>query len=187
MTRPTAVNIHRTNPPDWFKQADFGIIIHWGPYSVPAYAPVNIPDYGTLIKTKSLGYLFEHQPYAEWYGNSMLLPNSPVAAYHRTHYGNTSYADFAKTFKQTAQNVDVQAWAAAFANAGAKYVVIVTKHHDGFVMFDPHTNNPYEPDYHLNFDFVGELAQAVRAHGMRFGTYYSSLLDWTFPHLPIKD
>lgn len=85
MTRPSAVNIHRTNPPDWFKQADFGIIIHWGPYSVPAYAPVNIPDYGTLIKTKSLGYLFEHQPYAEWYGNSMLLPNSPVAAYHRTH------------------------------------------------------------------------------------------------------
>ena len=187
MTKPSAVNIHRTNPPDWFKQADFGIIIHWGPYSVPAYAPVNIPDYGTLIKTKSLGYLFEHQPYAEWYGNSMLLPNSPVAAYHRTHYGNTSYADFAKTFKQTAQNVDVQAWAEAFANAGAKYVVIVTKHHDGFVMFDPHTKNPYEPDYHLNFDFVGELAQAVRAHGMRFGTYYSSLLDWTFPHLPIKD
>ena len=138
MTKPSAVNIHRTNPPDWFKQADFGIIIHWGPYSVPAYAPVNIPDYGTLIKTKSLGYLFEHQPYAEWYGNSMLLPNSPVAAYHRTHYGNTSYADFAKTFKQTAQNVDVQAWAEAFANAGAKYVVIVTKHHDGFVMFDPH-------------------------------------------------
>lgn len=96
MTKPSAVNIHRTNPPDWFKQADFGIIIHWGPYSVPAYAPVNIPDYGTLIKTKSLGYLFEHQPYAEWYGNSMLLPSSPVAAYHRTHYGNTSYADFAK-------------------------------------------------------------------------------------------
>lgn len=42
MTKPSAVNIHRTNPPDWFKQADFGIIIHWGPYSVPAYAPVNI-------------------------------------------------------------------------------------------------------------------------------------------------
>ena len=197
MTKPSAVNIHRTNPPDWFKQADFGIIIHWGPYSVPAYAPVNIPDYGTLIKTKSLGYLFEHQPYAEWYGNSMLLPNSPVAAYHRTHYGNTSYADFAKTFKQTAQNVDVQAWATAFANAGAKYVVIVTKHHDGFAMFDTQ-----ESDYKITSsktpfsknpkaDVTKEIFNTFRKEGFKIGAYFSKpdwhSDDYWWSYFPPKD
>ena len=187
MVKPSPVNIHRDDPPAWFKQADFGIMIHWGLYSVPAFAPTNVPDYDTFIKSKPLKFFFANQPYAEWYANSILFPDSPAARYHREHYGNAPYSDFAKTFKQSAQQVDVDAWADAFANAGAKYVVIVTKHHDGFVLYDTDVANPYQPDYHLDFDFVGQLAQAVRARGMHFGTYYSSLLDWTFPHVPIAD
>ncbi|MFD1432662.1 alpha-L-fucosidase [Lacticaseibacillus yichunensis] len=173
------VNRHRGQAPTWFEQADFGIFIHWGLYSVPAYAPAPITGPG---KHPTLRRQFEYQPYAEWYANSMLFENGPTGQYHRAHYGNAPYADFAQSFKETAKNVDVEAWADAFAAAHAKYVVVVTKHHDGFVMYDTEVRNPHQPDYHLGFDFVGELAKAVRARGMRFGVYYSSLLDWTFKH-----
>lgn len=182
----TNVNIHRADPPAWFKAADFGIFIHWGVYSVPAYAPVDREDFGELINTKSLKYLYTYSPYAEWYANSMLLKNSPTYAYHRAHYGNAPYTAFAPQFKASATHVDLDDWCARFAAAGAKYIVVVTKHHDGFVMYDTTVTNPYQPDYHLDWDYVGELAAAARRHGLRFGVYYSSLLDWTFAHHPIQ-
>ncbi|WP_461215798.1 alpha-L-fucosidase [Lacticaseibacillus sp. GG6-2] len=173
----TQVNIHRTQAPSWFEAADFGIFIHWGLYSVPAFAPK--PAAG---KHPTLYEQFKHQPYAEWYANSMLFPTGPTGRYHREHYGNASYTDFARKFGEQARQVDVDAWANAFAAAHAKYVVVVTKHHDGFVMYDTQVQNPHAPGYHLDFDFIGQLAMAVRARGMRFGVYYSSLLDWTFKH-----
>ncbi|ERL66064.1 alpha-L-fucosidase [Schleiferilactobacillus shenzhenensis] len=181
------VNIHRQDPPQWFKDAGFGIFIHWGVYSVPAYAPVDVEDFGTIMKEKSMKYLYENQPYAEWYGNSMKIPGSPAYKYHHEHYGDhTPYTSFAKSFQQTSQAVDVEKWADMFAAAGAKYVVVVTKHHDGFVMYPTEVNNPNIADYHLNFDYVGQLAEAVRKRGMHFGVYYSSLLDWTFTTKPIE-
>lgn len=173
------INIHRHQAPAWFEAADFGIFIHWGLYSVPAFAPKPVTGPG---KHPTLYEQFKHQPYAEWYANSMLFPTGPTGQYHREHYGTAPYAAFADTFKQTARQVNVDAWADAFAAAHAKYVVVVTKHHDGFVMYDTQVPNPHQPDYHLGFDFVGALAKAVRARGMRFGVYYSSLLDWTFKH-----
>lgn len=181
------VNIHRQNPPAWFKAADFGIFIHWGVYSVPAFAPVESEDFDTIKKHHSIKYMYKHTPYAEWYANSLKIPGSPVAQYHHAHYGDhTPYTSFAKSFQHTAQQVDVEKWADMFAQAGAKYVVVVTKHHDGFVMYDTQIANPNVTDYHLNFDFVGQLAAAVRKRGMRFGVYYSSLLDWTFTKKPIQ-
>ena len=78
MVKPSPVNIHRDDPPAWFKQADFGIMIHWGLYSVPAFAPTNVPDYDTFIKSKPLKFFFANQPYAEWYANSILFPDSPA-------------------------------------------------------------------------------------------------------------
>lgn len=178
------VNIHRQNPPDWFKAADFGIFIHWGTYSVPAFAPTDREDFGAM-RNKSQRYLFTYSPYAEWYANGMRIPDSPTAAYHRKHYGKRPYSNFAADFKKSAKSVDPEEWAHRFAAAGAKYVVVVTKHHEGFVMYDTHVTNPVAPDYHLDWDFVGDLAKAVRKNGMRFGVYYSSLLDWTFRHEPI--
>ncbi len=177
------INIHRNHAPEWFKKADFGIFIHWGLYSVPAFAPAPITK---VKKHANLYQQFKHQPYAEWYANTMMFKNGPTAQFHRANYGDAPYSAFAQTFKAQAKNVDVDAWAEQFAAAGAKYVVVVTKHHDGFVMYDTAIENPNIPDYHLDFDFVGQLAQAVRAHGMRFGVYYSSLLDWTFKHERIQ-
>ncbi|WDF81719.1 alpha-L-fucosidase [Lacticaseibacillus pabuli] len=170
------VNRHREQAPSWFQQADFGIFIHWGLYSVPAYAPAPERKHHTFYTN------FKYQPYAEWYANSMLFPTGPTGKYHQEHYGNMPYEDFALTFRQQARQVDVDAWADKFAAAHAKYVVVVTKHHDGFVMYDTKVQNPVHPGYNLDFDFIGMLAKAVRARGMRFGVYYSSLLDWSFRH-----
>lgn len=178
-------NIHRHNPPEWFKKSDFGIFIHWGLYSVPAFAPAETEDFAAILRTKSPGYLFANQPYAEWYKNSMMIKDSPVYRFHKDHYGDMSYEEFARTFKQTAKNVDVEEWTSLFSAAGAKYVVVVTKHHDGFVMYNTRHKNPRVDGFNLDFDFVGDLAQACRARGMRFGVYYSSLLDWTFTGKPI--
>lgn len=181
------VNIHRNNLPEWFLNAHLGIFIHWGLYSVPAYAPVEVKDFHSINQEESADYLFKNQPYAEWYKNSMMIPGSPVAKYHQEHYGNQPYENFAKEFKETAREVDVEKWADSFVKAGAKYVVIVTKHHDGFVLYDTKVVNPYRKDYHLDFDFVGDLAQACRKRGLKFGVYYSSLLDWTFTKKPVTD
>lgn len=174
--------------PDWFKQADLGIFIHWGVYSVPAYAPIESADFDTISRDEDDTYLFKHSPYAEWYANSLQVPGSDVAAFHQQHYANQTYEqDFANEFKQAAHHVDPQQWVTSFKQAGAKYVVLVTKHHDGFQLFDSHVRNPYAPDYHLDFDFVGQLADACRLQGLKFGVYYSSLLDWTFTKKPIQN
>ncbi|HPK34553.1 MAG TPA: alpha-L-fucosidase [Oscillospiraceae bacterium] len=189
MTREAAsmetVNIHRQNPPQWFKDADFGIFIHWGPSSVPAFAPVDVDDYAKLMREKPPEYMFQNNPYADWYQNSMRIKGSPAAAYHKEHFGDQPYTAFAEEFKKRAKTVDVEQWADLFQQAGAKYVVVVSKHHDGFVLFDTKVENPKIPGYHLDFDHVGNLAAACRKRGMRFGVYYSSLLDWTFTKKPI--
>jgi alpha-L-fucosidase len=74
-----------------------------------------------------------------------------------------------------------------FDIAGAKYVVPVTKHHDGFLMWKSDHPNPHREHWMAERDHIGELALAVRAKGMRFGLYYSGGLDWTFQPPPIAD
>ena len=177
------VNIHRNQAPAWFDAADFGIFIHWGLYSVPAFAPAPITGPG---KHPSQYQQWRNHAYAEWYANSMRFKTGPTGRYHQAHYGNRPYAAFANDFQRSARQVDVEAWADTFAAAHAKYVVVVTKHHDGFVLYDTKVPNPRRPGYNLDFDFVGQLAKAVRARGMRFGVYYSSLLDWTFKHQRVQ-
>ena len=78
-------------------------------------------------------------------------------------------------------------WADLFARAGARYVVLVTKHHDGVLLWPSAHRNPHKQGWQSERDIVGELAAAVRDRGMRFGTYYSGGLDWTFGGLPITD
>lgn len=186
MSIESAVNIHRANPPQWFQDADLGIFIHWTPSSVPAYAPTNLGDFGEMVREHDLAYIFRNQPYAEWYLNSLKIPGSPVQLHHQEKYGDQSYQAFAEEFRKRAVNVDVNHWADMFAIAGAKYVVLVTKHHDGFLLFNSRHPNPRIPGYQLDFDLVGDLAKACRERGMRFGTYYSSLLDWSFYHKPLQ-
>jgi alpha-L-fucosidase len=171
--------------PAWFAEAGFGIFIHWGIYAVPAFAPR-----GRAIHDLMRDHYDDmnvYVPYAEWYENAARLKGSATALHHKQHYGDRPYADFRPAFDDAARAFDAGAWADLFAKAGARYVVFVTKHHDGYCLWPTQVENPWRPGWHTKRDFVGELAEAVRAHGMRFGLYYSGGLDWTARPEPIAN
>ena len=171
--------------PEWYARAGFGIFIHWGIFSVPAFAPR-----GQAIHELMRDHYDDmnaYLPYAEWYENALRLPGSATATYHREHYGARSYASLREDFDTAAENFDADVWADLFQQAGARYVVFVTKHHDGYCLWPTNVENPWRPGWHSKRDFVGELATAVRARNMRFGLYYSGGLDWTARPLPIAN
>jgi alpha-L-fucosidase len=129
-------------------------------------------------------------PYAEWYLNSMRIEGSPTQAYHREHYGaDYDYYSFAPIFDKEIQKWDPDAWAKTLRDAGAKYVVLTTKHHDGFTLWPSSTPNPTlaADRQHASRDLVGELTTAVRKQGLRMGLYYSGGYDWTFVPGPIRE
>jgi alpha-L-fucosidase len=163
--------------PEWYAEPQFGVFIHWGIFSLPAFAPAGRSI--TALFETDYDTAFVDGPYAEWYDNALRDPSSPTSAHHRQHYGDAPYADFRAPFEAAAQAFDAAAWADLFAAAGATYVVFVTKHHDGFCLWPTEVANPWRPGWNSQRDFVGELAEAVRARGMRFGLYYSGGLDWT--------
>lgn len=167
--------------PQWFEDAKLGIFIHWGPASVPAFA------YGPPLQPGELEEVMfgdsprKEMPYAEWYLNAMNYPDSETSRHHAANYGDAPYTDFKPVYEQRVnEGWDPNAWADLFYKSGAKYVVLVTKHHDGYTLWPSDVTNPNRENWGSPRDMVGELAAAVRARGMRFGTYYSTGLDWTF-------
>ena len=170
--------------PEWYDDAKFGIFIHWGPYAVPCFAPVD-DDMGELIRAGDWAAVFRQSPYTEWYLNSVALEGSTTNIRHPQVYGDRGYDGFVAEFVERSRGVDLDAWADLFAFAGARYVVPVTKHHDGFLMWDSATPNPHRDGWMSPRDVVGGLAAAVRSRGLRFGTYYSGGIDWTFVPPPM--
>jgi alpha-L-fucosidase len=169
--------------PTWFSEGKLGIFIHWGIFSVPAFAPR-----GQTITELMLARpddAWGHLPYTEWYLNSLQFPESEVSRVHREVHGGRSYDSFRAEFDEVSQAFDATDWARLFADAGARYTVFVTKHHDGYCLWPSAVENPHRANWHSQRDFVGELATAVRAEGLTFGTYYSGGMDWTFRHIPI--
>tara|TARA_B110000503_G_scaffold13903_2_gene19001 strand:- start:2644 stop:4149 length:1506 start_codon:yes stop_codon:yes gene_type:complete len=167
--------------PQWFEDAKLGVFIHWGPASVPAFAYGGPLAPGELDEVMFGDSPRKELPYAEWYLNAMNYPDSETARHHAETYGNTPYADFKPIFEERVnEGWDPHAWADLFYQAGAKYVVLVTKHHDGYTLWPSAATNPNRDNWESPKDMVGELAAAVRARGMRFGTYYSTGLDWSF-------
>ncbi|MGP8252820.1 MAG: alpha-L-fucosidase [Terracidiphilus sp.] len=176
--QPNWESLDKRPTPAWYSDAKFGIIIHWGVYSVPGYAPV-LP--GQLA-------------YAEWYWNAMTNGrNNPQAnaiqtgtwAYHQKVYGpDFSYQDFAPLFR--AQLFDPDHWADVFARSGAKYIVLVSKHHDGFALWPSKEatvawGRPWNSmDIGPHRDVLGDLTNAVRRKGLHMGYYYS-LYEWYNP------
>jgi alpha-L-fucosidase len=165
--------------PPWYDDAKFGIFIHWGPYSVPCYAPVD-RDMGDLFAAGDWAEVFRWSPYTEWYLNSWALEGSPTAEHHRSVYGDRDYGSFVDEFRDRSVGADPDTWAELFRAAGARYVVPVTKHHDGYLMWPSRTPNPFRDRWSSERDVIGDLAAAVRSSGLRFGLYYSGGLDWTF-------
>jgi alpha-L-fucosidase len=184
---PTIESLNTHPLPQWYADAKLGIFIHWGLYSVPGWA-VLTPE-AELKKLSPEEYL-KRNPYAEWYYNTMRLEGSPTQQYQREHYGaNYSYYNFAETFDREIQKWNPQEWASVFKMAGARYVVLTSKHHEGFTLWPSDTPNPALPKdrQHASRDLVGELTAAVRAQGLRMGLYYSGGYDWTFVPGPIRN
>ena len=151
--------------PQWFTDAKFGIFIHWGLYSVPAWGPKG--------------------SYAEWYWNAMQDHNGPTWKFHERVYGaDFPYSAFAPMFK--AELFDPQQWADIFARSGARYVVLTSKHHEGFCLWpsaeaDRTWGRPWNSvSTGPHRDLLGDLAKAVRARGLHMGIYYS-LYEWFNP------
>jgi alpha-L-fucosidase len=182
MYEPTFSSVKQHPLPAWYDDAKFGIFIHWGLYSVPAFAPRKPVNLESLVSGDFAG-----SPYAEWYQNSLRITGSAVQQYHAEKYGaDFPYENFAAAFNEQSRRWNPDEWAAVFQRAGARYVVLVTKHHDGFLLWPSQRLNPRRPDYHAARDVVGELQRSVTARGLKMGCYYSSLLDWSFTPKPIQ-
>ena len=183
---PTLASLDQHPLPQWYADAKLGIFIHWGLYSVPGWAPLSHPNHDF----RNLDYI-KNNPYAEWYLNTMRIPGSPTQAYQREHYGaNFSYYDFAPIFNRESEKWKPEEWAKVFRDAGARYVVLTTKHHEGFTLWPSTTVNPNpsipQNERHAERDIVSELSAAVRQQGMKMGLYYSGGYDWTFNSGPIE-
>lgn len=146
--------------PKWFGDAKFGIFIHWGLYSVPAYT--------------------NRGEYAEWYMRQIENPSHPARIFHDKTYGSSfKYEDFVKGF--TAELFDAKHWAELFRKAGAKYINLVSKHHDGFCLYpSAYAWNWNSYDVGPHRDFCMELREAMEGTGVKFGVYHS-VYEWFNP------
>jgi len=179
MFDPTPESIAGHRLPSWFDDAKLGVFLHWGLYSVPAWAP-QVPDIQTMLRTHDPRYLLAHNPYAEWYLNTMRIPGSPTAQHHAEVYGDAPYENFRDEFDEGSTGADLDALAGLCRQSGARYVVLTTKHHDAFCLWPTDVAHPTMGAYHSRRDLVGDLSTAVRDAGLRMGLYYSTGYDWPF-------
>ncbi len=183
--QPNWESIRTHEVPEWYHDAKLGIFVHWGLYSVPAWA-TPVGELGSVDWDR----WFTNNPYAEWYLNSLRIDGSPTQRHHRETYGDDfKYMDFVPPFNEAVRSWDPSVMSSLFAEAGARYVVLTTKHHDGFTLWPSEVENPHlPPDRRCSArDIVGELTSAVRKAGMRMGFYYSGGLDWSFNSEPIDE
>jgi alpha-L-fucosidase len=175
---PRWESLDKRPTPQWFQEARFGIFIHWGLYSVPSWAAAGVP---------------KEQQYAEWYWNSItrgkaLAPGAEGGAawaFHQRVYGpDFEYARFAPMFR--AELFDPAQWADTFLKSGAKYIVLTSKHHEGFALWpSAEASRTWGRPWNAvesgpKRDLLGDLTAAVRQKGLRMGIYYS-LYEWYNP------
>ena len=140
--------------PDWFRDAKFGVFLHWGIYSVPAFGN-------------------------EWYSRNMYQQGNATFKHHVESYGPQSqfgYKDFIPQFR--AEHFDPDAWVDLFARAGARYIVPVAEHCDGFAMYDSGVTDWDAARMGPKRDVIGELAVATRKRGLHFGVSSHRAEHW---------
>lgn len=168
---PNWASLNKRPIPSWFQNDKFGIFIHWGVYSVPSFSRV-IPD-----------------GYSEWYWRNYYeksrTNHEAVKTFHDKVYGTGfKYQDFAPLFK--AELYDPAEWADIFRRSGARYVVLTSKHHDGFALWpSKEANESWGRPWNAasigpKRDVLGDLTESVRKAGLKMGFYYS-LMEWYNP------
>lgn len=153
---PTWESLKQYRIPQWYQDAKLGVFIHWGVYSVPAYDN-------------------------EWYSRNMYLPESHVSQYHRETWGDQTqfgYKDFIPLF--TAEQFDADAWIDLFEKAGARYVVPVAEHHDGFAMYASDLTRWNAAQMGPKRDVLGLLVAAARKRGLIIGASSHRAEHWWF-------
>jgi alpha-L-fucosidase len=153
---PSWDSLAKFKTPTWYEDAKFGVFIHWGVYSVPAFGN-------------------------EWYPRNMYKQGEKAFAHHVATYGPQSkfgYKDFIPMFK--AEKFDARRWVALFKAAGIRYVVPVAEHHDGFPMYDCSFTDWSAAKMGPKRDVVGELAEATRDAGLIFGLSSHRIEHWWF-------
>lgn len=155
--------------PEWFADAKFGIFIHWGAYSVPAYGsewyPRRMYEKGSVRNAKG----------------EVRNKNDEIYRHHAKTYGDPStfgYKDFIPQFK--GEKFDANEWVDLFAKAGAKYVIPVAEHHDGFAMYASTHTRWNAVDMGPKQDILGELASATREKGLKFGASSHYAFNWNY-------
>ena len=155
--RPDWASLQSYKTPAWYGDAKFGIFVHWGLYSLPAFG-------------------------SEWYSRNMYIEGSPEYAHHIQTYGphtQFGYKDFIPKF--TAEHFDPAAWMALFRDAGARYVVPVAEHHDGFSMYDTRLSDYSTVKMGPKRDIVAAIKAAALAHDLRFClSSHRAEHDWFF-------
>ena len=183
---PTTESLATRPVPEWHNNAKLGIFIHWGLYSVPAWAtPTTTPD-----KVTDWPAFYKNNPYAEWYLNTLRIAGSPAQQHHKMVYGKDyDYYTFADSLSRNTSGWKADSWAEIFHDIGARYVVFTTKHSDGYVMYPSKVVHPFfDRDVITSKrDFAGEIATAVRKRGLKFGVYYSGGLDWSIYRSPVTN
>jgi alpha-L-fucosidase len=176
--RPSEYEKFAHPTPDWFASAKLGIFVHWGVYSVPAWAEP-IGEFGSADDPNS----FEHNPYAEWYANTIRITGSPAQLHHQAEWGGRDYYQLLDEWN--AEHFDPAEILSLVASTGAGYFIPVTKHHDGVTLWPaPRSAGLNTVDRGPHSDLISRFADETRKAGLRFGVYYSGGLDWHFTGLP---
>ena len=161
--------------PGWYRDAKLGFFVHWGIYSVPAWAetkPCAEPEHA-----------YARHRYAEWYANTVRIEGSGARRLHEDRYGvGCTYEDLADRWAPA--DGAVEALVERIAGTGAQYVVPTTKHHDGFCLWRTATTPFHAGTRGPRRDLIDAFARATRARSMRFGVYFSGAHDWHVADLP---
>lgn len=186
--QPTWQSLSSHPVPRWYRDAKFGIFIHWGVYAVPAYHEW----YVVFMSPKArFGRNLGGPPYTAAQGDlpdSVFLANIRPKAnrYQREQYGvDFAYDDFIPMFK--AENFDPESWAALFKQAGARYVVLTAKHGDEFALWPTEYTPRNAMDMGPHRDLVGDLTEAVRHQGLKMGYYHNTTYSFWDARYPDQE
>jgi alpha-L-fucosidase len=173
---PTKISLSEHPLPAWYNDAKLGVLVTWGPYSVPGWAPLEniIPGSANPLQG------------SEWYWNSLKIPGSPVQKYHKAEFGSKFlYTELADRFDKAIRKWNPSEWAELFQKSGIKYALITARNHDGYSLWPSEASRADKMKFQSTRDIVGDFIFAIKQCNIEAGVYYFGGLDsaWIEPPL----